>query len=68
MSLSRDAQALLAELGFGPVPRHPLLPQGTALLVRGVTAAPPETALMLGGRRVLDAASWDMRMLYSMAG
>ena len=68
MSLSRDAQALLAELGFGPVPRHPLLPQGTALLVRGVTAAPPETAFMLGDRRVLDAASWDMRMLYSMAG
>ncbi len=68
MSLSRETQALLSELGFGPIPRHPLLPQGTALLVRAVATSPPETALTLGGRHLLDAENWDMRMLYCMAG
>ena len=68
MSLPEDGKALLAELGFAPVPRHPLLPQGTALLVRAVTGSPRAPGLVLGARPLLDPASWDMRMLYSMAG
>ena len=68
MSLPEDGKALLVELGFGAVPRHPLLPQGTALLVRAVTGSPNAPGLALGARPLLDPASWDMRMLYSMAG
>jgi hypothetical protein len=44
------------------------MPQGTAVLVRAVTRSPGESGPALGGRRLLDAANWDMRMLYSMAG
>jgi GNAT superfamily N-acetyltransferase len=68
MSLPREAEALLAERGFRPVARHPLLRQGTAVLVRAATESPGGPGPSLGGRRLLDAASWDMRMLYSMAG
>jgi GNAT superfamily N-acetyltransferase len=68
MGLPREVEVLLGESGFLPVARHPLMPQGTAVLVRAVTRSPGESGPALGGRRLLDAANWDMRMLYSMAG
>jgi hypothetical protein len=68
MSLPPDTERLLGESGFRPVTRHRLMPRGTAVLVRSVAAAPGEPGPALGGRSLLDAANWDMRMLYSMAG
>jgi GNAT superfamily N-acetyltransferase len=68
MSLPPDTERLLGESGFRPVTRHRLMPGGTAVLVRSVAAAPGEPEPALGGRSLLDAANWDMRMLYSMAG
>jgi GNAT superfamily N-acetyltransferase len=68
MSLPEEAGAILRESGFLPVTRDRRLPQGLAVLVRSVTPSPSEPGPALGGRRLLDAANWDMRMLYSMAG
>jgi hypothetical protein len=68
MSLPREAEALLSETGFRQASRHPLMPQGTAVLMRGVAPPPDPSGPTLDGHRLLDAANWDMRMLYSMAG
>jgi GNAT superfamily N-acetyltransferase len=68
MSLPEEAGTLLRENGFLPVTRHRLAPQGPAVLVRSPTSSPGEPGPALGGRPLLDAATWDMRMLYSMAG
>jgi len=67
-SLPRDTVAQLAAAGFvrldhGPLGRH--LP---SLLVRAITKDDAPAEPTLGGLRLLDPASWDMRMLYSMAG
>jgi len=37
-------------------------------MIRPVGRAVPGADPILGGRRLLDLASWDMRMVYSMAG
>jgi hypothetical protein len=69
-ALPDDGAALLRAAGFtpvstggGPLARH--LPSVLARLVPGRSSGCEPT---LGGRRLLDPASWDMRMIYSMAG
>jgi hypothetical protein len=46
----------------GPLGRY--LPSVLVRAVPAVSGVEPA----LGGRRLLDPASWDMRMLYAMAG
>jgi len=67
-ALPEAARALLAGAGFAPVSRGPLMRHGVTLLARGIGEGGGATDPTLGGRAVLDAAAWDMRMLYSMAG
>ena len=42
--------------------------EARALLVQSASPSPGGLGPVLAGRRLLDAANWDMRMLYSMAG
>ena len=67
ISLPEAARALLAEAGFAPAQRGRLMREGPRLLVwviDGRAGGEP----VLAERRLLDVSSWDMRMLYSMAG
>jgi len=68
MSLPPETERLLGERGFRPVTWHRLMPRGRVVLVRSVSPSSGEPGPALGGRSLLDAANWDMRMLYSMAG
>lgn len=68
MSLPEETEALLREAGFTPASRHRLMRQGPGLLVRSMGPSMDDRGPMLGDRRLLDAASWDVRMLYSMSG
>ena len=65
-ALPEGARDLLRDARFVPVDRGPLMRQGTRLLVRALGGGGADLAL--GDHRLLDAASWDMRMIYSMAG
>jgi hypothetical protein len=38
------------------------------LLVRSLVEGRPEAKWLLGDRRFVDLADWDLRMLYSMLG
>jgi len=67
-ALPEAARAVLAGVGFAPVSRGPLMRHGVTLLARGIGDGGSATGPVLGGRPVLDASAWDMRMLYSMAG
>jgi GNAT superfamily N-acetyltransferase len=60
--------ALLQMNGFHSV-RHPkAAPSPPAILVRPIHRGQLDGEWMLAGRRLLDLASWDLRMLYSMQG
>lgn len=66
-TLSEEVLGLLSAAAFVPT----IVPLG--LRATNVLVAPthPDAAAhdpALGGRRLLDVADWDMRMLYSMAG
>jgi hypothetical protein len=67
-ALPEAASAELAASGFVPADRGPLMRHGVTLLARGVGDGGAAIEPALGGRPVLDASGWDMRMLYSMAG
>lgn len=67
-ALPGAARAELAGAGFVRADRGPLMRHGVTLLARGVGAGGGPIEPALGGRPVIDASSWDMRMLYSMAG
>src|SRR5262249_46646917 len=68
MSLPAETRGLLEATAFVPAARDGLVRQGPAGIVRalGTSAHHPEPTL--GARSLLDATSWDLRMLYSMAG
>ena len=68
MSLSSETRAFLQASGFVPAARDRLLRQGPALLVRALDSPAVRGEPMLGARRLMEAAAWDVRMLYSMAG
>ena len=68
MSFSAEIPTLLAAAGFVPARRDRLVRQGPMLLVRAVGGPTNRREPTLGGRPLLDAAAWDLRMLYSMAG
>jgi GNAT superfamily N-acetyltransferase len=65
-TLSDEVLGLLSAAAFvpaaGPGSRSP------NVLVASTHRAPLSSDAALGGRRLLDLAEWDMRMLYSMAG
>jgi GNAT superfamily N-acetyltransferase len=67
-ALPTSAAGLLPNAGF--VPRQPgrLDRLGPSLLVRPAQPGRTASDLTLGGRRLLEGASWDLRMIYSMAG
>jgi GNAT superfamily N-acetyltransferase len=64
-ALTDEALGLLSAAAFVPVTTGPWSRSPNILV-----ASTRQTALApaLGGRRLLDVAAWDMRMLYSMAG
>ena len=66
LGLPPDVRALLREAGFVPATRHRLVREGPLVLVRPLGAGRP--APWLASRALLEPASWDLRMLYSMAG
>jgi GNAT superfamily N-acetyltransferase len=67
-ALPSAAPVLLTEAGFSAPPsRSPLL-GSTRTLIRQVKKVPRANEPLLAGRRLLDPESWDMRMVYSMAG
>lgn len=69
-ALPADAPTVLGDAGFVPVEPSPgpFARNLPSVLVRAVQAGRPASEPMLGERRLLDPATWDMRMLYSMAG
>ena len=67
-ALPETARGDLAAAGFVRADRGPLMRRGVTLLVRGVGERGDPIEPALGGRPIPDAAGWDMRMLYSMAG
>jgi hypothetical protein len=67
-SLSVDMFNELQAAGFVSMDEGPLGRYLPSVLVRGVREDQRIAELALGGRRLLDAATWDMRMVYSMAG
>ena len=68
MSLSGELRDLLKAAGFVPAVRERLVREGPVLLVRALGDAADRRAPILGTRPARDPASWDLRMLYSMAG
>jgi len=65
-ALPTDALPAVSRAGFVPVgtgsrSHHPIL-------VCDLRRPTPVPDMMLGGRRLLEPASWDMRMVYSMRG
>jgi hypothetical protein len=67
-TLSEDQQRLLVSQGFEPVDPEDTARGCPCILMRPLRGSPPDTEWALGGRRLLDIASWDIRVLYSMRG
>jgi hypothetical protein len=65
--LGAEERALLRERGFAPQDPARGARGGPCLLVRS-THAKPAGEWALGSQPLLDPASWDLRMLDSMAG
>ena len=60
--------AELARRGFGPIDRRFASPGDPCVLVRPVDDARLTQRWLLDGTPLLELESWDLRMLYSMAG
>jgi GNAT superfamily N-acetyltransferase len=68
-TLPQSTIALLRNHGFRTVkPPTDMTTPLPAILVRPVAGYPLNREWTLGGQRLLDLASWEMRMLYSMHG
>ncbi len=65
--IGADERALLREHGFAPLDPARDARGYPCALVRSTRAA-PTSEWQIGGRSLLDPASWDLRMLDSMAG
>ena len=63
-----DTLAVVSAAGFVPVGAGSRTRLSQTILVCDVRRPSPSPDMMLGGRRLLDPAAWDMRMVYSMAG
>jgi len=68
--LSEESKSLVEDAGFRPVhdPAAGTKDIPPSLLVRSLEAGVPATEWALDGRRMLDMANWDVRMIYSMNG
>ena len=66
-TLSEEVLALLSAAAFVPAVAGSRS-RAPSVLVASTDPAAPAAEPALGGRRLLDVAEWDMRMLYSMAG
>ena len=66
-SASEPVQSLLRERGFRERPARGIATRNDGPLVRRLGGAAAQDRWILGGRDVLDIASWDLRMLQSMA-
>jgi hypothetical protein len=66
-TLSDEVLGLLSAAAFVPAAVGPWS-RSPNVLVASTRRAPLSSDPALGGRRLLDVAEWDMRMLYSMAG
>jgi len=62
------ARSLLAQRGFEPVDRDKTARGIPCVLVRPIRDAGPPDQWTVAGRRLLDPADWDLRMIYSMHG
>lgn len=63
-----DALAAVSRAGFVPVDAGSRVGSSPSILVCDTRGSKPTPDMALGGRRLLDPANWDMRMVYSMAG
>jgi hypothetical protein len=66
-ALAPDERALLRERGFAPLEPERTARGWPCALVRATRGTPP-AAWALAAKPLLDPASWDLRMLDSMAG
>lgn len=67
-TLSGDMLPVISRAGFLPVASRSRRSTSPNILVWDARRQMPAQDIVLGGRRLLDPASWDMRMVYSMAG
>ena len=67
-TLPGDMLPVISRAGFVPVASGSRRSTSPTILVWDVQRQMPAQDIVLGGRRLLDPASWDMRMVYSMAG
>jgi GNAT superfamily N-acetyltransferase len=67
-SLDADTRDLLRRRGFTPIDEADAARGVPGVLIRPVRDDALRTDWTIGGRRLLDLANWDLRMLYSMHG
>jgi len=67
-TLPSNMLALASRAGFVPVDSGSRMRSSATILVCDVRRQRLGSDMTLGGRRLLDPANWDMRMVYSMAG
>jgi len=67
-TLPSETDGPLAALGFVPTSSGSQLRGVATTMIRPAGRAPAGADAILEGQRLLDLASWDMRMIYSMAG
>ncbi len=67
-TLSPSVTGVLDRLGFEPVDRERATHGWPCVLVRSIDDTRLDEDWALCGTRLLDLSSWDMRMLYTMAG
>lgn len=63
-----DTLAAVSRAGFVPMGAGARTRSSHTILVCDARRPRPAPDMVLGGRRLLDPATWDMRMVYSMAG
>ncbi len=63
-----DTLAAVSRAGFLSVDARARTRFSNTILVCDVSGSRVAPDMMLGGKRLLDSASWDMRMVYSMLG
>jgi hypothetical protein len=63
-----DTLAAVSRAGFAPMGAGARTRSSHTILVCDARRPRPAPDMVLGGRRLLDPATWDMRMVYSMAG
>jgi acyl-CoA synthetase (AMP-forming)/AMP-acid ligase II len=67
-SLDADTRDLLRRRAFTPIDEADAARGVPGVLIRPVRDDALRTDWTIGGRRLLDLANWDLRMLYSMHG